>query len=159
MAEAFRFICNSCGKTIESWDEGHPYYFDKRGRKKYAYHPNPKRDQCIGVDPPPPVLGLCRELLERIPSPQRPMPELFLHLDLRHLPPAWATLPVLQKGQIRVRPQLECSILAFRLAFGLKRADVGQRLLCRQLNRTVRETEISLIPEPVEDEDIAEMPH
>ena|SRR6516165_7925280 len=52
MAQAFRFICNSCGETIESWDEGHPYYFDKRGRKQYAYHPDPKRDQCIGVDSP-----------------------------------------------------------------------------------------------------------
>lgn len=28
MAQSFRFICNSCAETIESWDEGHPYYFD-----------------------------------------------------------------------------------------------------------------------------------
>jgi hypothetical protein len=38
MAQAFRFICNSCGETIESGDEGNPYYLDKRGRKQYAYH-------------------------------------------------------------------------------------------------------------------------
>jgi len=38
MAQAFRFICNSCGETIESEDEGDPYYLDKRGRKQYAYH-------------------------------------------------------------------------------------------------------------------------
>jgi hypothetical protein len=52
MAQSFLFICNNCAHAIESWDEGHPYYFDKRGRKQYAYHPDPKRDQCIGVDSP-----------------------------------------------------------------------------------------------------------
>src|SRR5215469_6062636 len=52
MAQAFRFICNSCRATIPAWEEGHPYYLDKRGRKKYAYHQDPKRDQCIGVDSP-----------------------------------------------------------------------------------------------------------
>jgi DNA-directed RNA polymerase subunit RPC12/RpoP len=52
MAQAFRFICNSSGETIESWDEGDPYYLDERGRKQYAYHPDPKRDSCIGIDSP-----------------------------------------------------------------------------------------------------------
>ena len=52
MAQAFRFICNSCGETIEAWDDGNPYYFDKSGRKKYAYHPDPRRDRCIGNDSP-----------------------------------------------------------------------------------------------------------
>jgi hypothetical protein len=49
--------------------------------------------------------------------------------------------------------------LAFGCFLGLKRADVYKRLLCRQLDRTVRETKVRLIPEPVDGSDIAEMPH
>jgi hypothetical protein len=120
MAAGIRFVCNSGGETITSWDEGEPYYLDKRGRKKYAYHPDPKRDQCIGIDSPQPVLVLWRELYGRFPIPNRPMPEMFLHLDPRHLRPGRPELPVLQKGQIRARPPFLGSILAFRLAFGLQ---------------------------------------
>jgi hypothetical protein len=32
--------------------EGKPYYLNDRGRKKYAYHPQPERDLCIGVESP-----------------------------------------------------------------------------------------------------------
>jgi hypothetical protein len=87
MAQAFRFICNSCGETIESWDEGHPYYFDKRGRKKYAYHPDSKRDQCIGVDSPHLCLA-CAESFwtdSRAPSAQCPNCSSTSICDTYHL--------------------------------------------------------------------------
>ena len=47
-------------------------------------------------------------------------------------------MSVLQKGQIRAGSQFLGSILAFRLPFGLERADVGQGLLSRQLYGAVR---------------------
>jgi DNA-directed RNA polymerase subunit RPC12/RpoP len=53
MAECLRFVCGNCGESIDSWDEGNPYYLDKRGRKHYAYHPDDKRlARCIGNDSP-----------------------------------------------------------------------------------------------------------
>ncbi len=52
MAECMRFVCNACGHAIEAWDDGNPYYLDKRGRKHYAYHPDSKRSRCIGIDSP-----------------------------------------------------------------------------------------------------------
>lgn len=52
MAMGIQLICNHnhCGKEIEAWDEGNPFYFDDYGKKQYAYHPDPDRDKCIGVD-------------------------------------------------------------------------------------------------------------
>ena len=46
-----------------------------------------------------------------IPNPSAPNARTVLHLDLRHLPTGWPTLPVLQKGQIRARPPFLGSIL------------------------------------------------
>lgn len=50
MAEARRFVCDSCGHSIESWSDGNPYYVDEKGKKQYAYHPSRERDFCIGND-------------------------------------------------------------------------------------------------------------
>jgi hypothetical protein len=44
MAMCVRFICQHCAKSVDSWDEGNPYYFDDTGTKRYAYHPDPQRD-------------------------------------------------------------------------------------------------------------------
>ena len=52
MAQCIRFVCDHCGGPIESWDEGNPYYIDRRGKKRYAYHPQSERELCIGVDSP-----------------------------------------------------------------------------------------------------------
>jgi DNA-directed RNA polymerase subunit RPC12/RpoP len=42
-----------CGKAIEAWSDGNPYYIDVRGRKQYAYRPDHKRlAKCIGNDSP-----------------------------------------------------------------------------------------------------------
>jgi len=48
MAQGIRLVCENCSKAIEAWDDGNPYYLDRRGRKKYAYHPDPKRERCTG---------------------------------------------------------------------------------------------------------------
>jgi hypothetical protein len=34
MAAGSLFRCKHCSKSIESWDDGNPYYRDERGRKK-----------------------------------------------------------------------------------------------------------------------------
>ena len=53
MAQAVRYICGGCHKTIESWSDGNPYYIDEAGAKQYAYHPDQKRlAMCIGNDLP-----------------------------------------------------------------------------------------------------------
>ncbi len=53
MAEGRRYVCVKCAHTIETWDEGNPYYMDDDGRKQYAYHPDEDLlEQCIGNDSP-----------------------------------------------------------------------------------------------------------
>jgi len=52
MAMAVRFVCSNCKREVVAWDEGRPYYIDATGTKHYAYHPDPERDRCTGVDSP-----------------------------------------------------------------------------------------------------------
>lgn len=53
MAEAILNVCNGCGKSIEAWADGNPYYIQEDGQKKYAYHPNHEGlEKCIGNDSP-----------------------------------------------------------------------------------------------------------
>ena len=52
MAEGVRFVCGGCDHSIEAWDDGNPYYIDEDGKKQYAYHPEPLRNRCIGIDSP-----------------------------------------------------------------------------------------------------------
>jgi hypothetical protein len=72
--------------------------------KKYAYHPDPKGDQCIGVDSPHLCFVLRREVLDQFPIPNRPMPGMFLHLDLRHLPPGGKNYPFCKNGNFERDP-------------------------------------------------------
>lgn len=53
MAEGIRYICSSCGRAIQAWSDGNPYYLDEKGQKQYAYHPDHERlSRCIGNDTP-----------------------------------------------------------------------------------------------------------
>jgi hypothetical protein len=52
MGMCVRFVCQYCGDAIDSWDEGNPYYVDSAGNKQYAYHPQPEREHCIGIESP-----------------------------------------------------------------------------------------------------------
>ena len=61
MAEAKRYICSDCDKSILAWDDGNPYYIDAKGKKKYAHHPDPMRDKCTGNDSDVICLG-CGEI-------------------------------------------------------------------------------------------------
>ena len=53
LADCTNYICPNCGKTVEAWSDGNPYYFDEDGKKAYAYHPDHELlDRCIGNDEP-----------------------------------------------------------------------------------------------------------
>jgi DNA-directed RNA polymerase subunit RPC12/RpoP len=52
MAMATRFLCSSCSLELVAWDDGNPYFLDERGEKIYAYHPDERRELCIGNDVP-----------------------------------------------------------------------------------------------------------
>lgn len=53
MAEAILNVCNGCGKSVEAWSDGNPYYIQEDGQKKYAYHPDHEGlEKCIGNDSP-----------------------------------------------------------------------------------------------------------
>lgn len=53
MAECIRFICSSCGHSIDAWSDGNPFYIDETGNKVYAYHPNHEElRKCIANDVP-----------------------------------------------------------------------------------------------------------
>lgn len=53
MAQALLFVCNSCGKSVQAWSDGNPYFIDESGEKQYAYHPDHDRlALCIGNDTP-----------------------------------------------------------------------------------------------------------
>ena len=52
MAAGQKFVCSACSHSLVAWDEGNPSYRDERGRKHYAYHPDPDRMRCTGVESP-----------------------------------------------------------------------------------------------------------
>jgi DNA-directed RNA polymerase subunit RPC12/RpoP len=50
MAAGHEIRCSNCARTIEVWDEGHPYYLGRGGERVYAHHPDPERDFCTGIE-------------------------------------------------------------------------------------------------------------
>ncbi|BBM64318.1 hypothetical protein VA249_09640 [Vibrio alfacsensis] len=74
MAQAILFVCTSCDECIESWSDGNPYYIDENGKKRYAYHPEPNFDRCIGNDSPHICLGCAHEFKvdSRVPKTECP---------------------------------------------------------------------------------------
>ena len=76
MAECLRFVCGSCGKAIEAWSDGNPYYIDPLGTKQYAYHPDHERlARCIGNDTPHLCLACGEEFVVDSRSPTRICPK------------------------------------------------------------------------------------
>jgi len=76
MAEAVRFVCSDCGKTIEAWSDGNPYYIDENGQKQYAYHPDHENlARCIGNDSPHLCLDCGDEFLVDSRTPRLECPQ------------------------------------------------------------------------------------
>ena len=76
MAEARRFVCGNCDKTIESWSDGNPYFIDDTGEKQYAYHPDHENlAKCIGNDSPHLCLGCGAEFMVDSRAPIKACPK------------------------------------------------------------------------------------
>ena len=53
MAEGRLLICGHCAFEVMAWSDANPYYFDSRGRKRYAHHPDHENlARCIGLNVP-----------------------------------------------------------------------------------------------------------
>lgn len=69
------FACSHCNRDIEAWDEGDPYYFDGQGEKRYAFHPDPQRELCTGIDLPVLCLNCGAESMNDSASPITQCPQ------------------------------------------------------------------------------------
>jgi DNA-directed RNA polymerase subunit RPC12/RpoP len=94
MTECVRFVCENCGKAIEAWSDGNPYYIDEDGEKQYAYHPDHENlARCIGNDSPHLCLACGKQFkvdsrAPRTGCPACNSPEIVdtFHLDGRDCP-------------------------------------------------------------------------
>jgi DNA-directed RNA polymerase subunit RPC12/RpoP len=76
MAEGVRFVCSECQRTIEAWSDGNPYYFDRAGKKRYAYHPDHENlARCIGNDTPHLCLECGEEFMVDSRAPVKSCPK------------------------------------------------------------------------------------
>lgn len=75
MAMATRFRCSLCSFEVVAWSDRNPYYLDERGEKSYAYHPDQKRDLCIGNDVPNICLTCAAEVKVDSRFPSRTCPQ------------------------------------------------------------------------------------
>jgi DNA-directed RNA polymerase subunit RPC12/RpoP len=109
MADAIRYVCDSCGKAIEAWSDGNPYYLDEHGQKQYAYHPDHERlARCIGNDSPHLCLECGAEFNVDSRDPVRACPKCQSHdiadtyrLDNKRCPGC-------KTGRFRIDPGFEC---------------------------------------------------
>ena len=76
MAAGKVLTCSSCSHSISAWDDGNPFYWDEKGKKRYAYHPDPKRSRCTGNDSPVLCLHCGRESMSDSETPTSPCPPL-----------------------------------------------------------------------------------
>lgn len=63
MAICNLFVCTHCSKSITAWEDYNCYYYDKSGKKIYAYHPDHESlEKCIAYDLPYLCLDCGRKL-------------------------------------------------------------------------------------------------
>ena len=105
MAMGLYYVCNGCSREIEAWDDGNPYYRDAKGKKRYAYHPDPERALCIGNDSPMLCLACGRKSMSDSAAPISQCPKCasanivdLMKLDGR-------VCPYCKKGTFRVDPE------------------------------------------------------
>jgi DNA-directed RNA polymerase subunit RPC12/RpoP len=109
MAEAIRYVCRSCEKTIEAWSDGNPYYFEVSGQKKYAYHPDHENlAKCIGNDSPHLCLGCSEEFIVDSEAPITACPKCS-HAEIADIFDLEArTCPYCKAGVFRADPDFVC---------------------------------------------------
>lgn len=105
MAMCKRFACSNCGKTIEVWDDGNPYYLDEKGEKQYAYHPNHDLlAKCIGNDSPHLCLACGKDFMvdSKVPITQCPACNASSIVDQWQLENC--ACPFCKQGQFHAEP-------------------------------------------------------
>ncbi len=77
MAMGIKFVCSDCGKGIESWSDGNPYFIDANGKKRHCYHPADDHllEKCIGNDVPYICLDCGREFESDTREPRTECPK------------------------------------------------------------------------------------
>jgi len=79
MAETLRFVCKTCGKAVESWSDGNPYYIDPIGKKQYAYHLDHERLALCAANDSPHLCWACgKKFMVDSRSPTTHMPKMWL---------------------------------------------------------------------------------
>jgi predicted RNA-binding Zn-ribbon protein involved in translation (DUF1610 family) len=109
MAQAKRFVCDSCGHTTEAWSDGNPYYIDKAGAKQYAYHPeHDLLAQCIGNDAPHLCLGCGEEFKVDSRAPVADCPKCGAGEMVRSYKLAGCRCPYCKAGTFATDPKFIC---------------------------------------------------
>lgn len=109
MAECIRYECDHCGRAIEAWSDGNPYYIDQRGRKRYAYHPDHEGlSRCVGNDEPHLCLACGGEFVNDNRSPVASCPscdsaDISPTFDLKGRP-----CPFCGEGRFGIDPEFYC---------------------------------------------------
>ena len=109
MAEAVRYICETCGHAIEAWSDGNPYYIDKAGAKQYAYHPDHKRlALCIGNDSPHVCLSCGHEFMQDSLAPITACPKCETNEIADTYQLHGQRCPFCKKGVFTTDPDFHC---------------------------------------------------
>ena len=101
MATGMRFVCRGCDKSIETWDDGNPYYIEN-GRKQYAYHPSGLLELCIGNDTPHLCLSCGHEFTVDSNAPITECPECKSDIIARTTELGGKACPYCKKGMFVV---------------------------------------------------------
>lgn len=46
---SLKFVCDTCGFSVEGWDDGNPYVEFPSGKRKYCYHPSMEEDMRVAA--------------------------------------------------------------------------------------------------------------
>jgi predicted RNA-binding Zn-ribbon protein involved in translation (DUF1610 family) len=109
MAEALRFVCDGCGRSIEAWSDGNPYYINEAGAKQYAYHADHERlARCIGSDSPHLCLGCGAEFVVDSRAPVEECPTCGSAEFAHTFQLAGRRCPYCKAGTFAVDPGFHC---------------------------------------------------
>jgi len=108
MAMAVKYVCGNCHHAIETWDERNPYFIDENGEKQYAYHPDPERDRCIGIDSPHLCLKCGHEFMVDSRAPVVGCPKCKGKQIANTFRLAGRRCPFCKKGKFAIDPDFMC---------------------------------------------------
>ena len=109
MAEAVRYVCSNCGRGIEAWSDGNPYYIDDSGQKQHAYHPDYENlDRCIGNDVPHLCLACGEEFNVDSRNPARHCPKCLESEVTNTYELEGKSCPYCMEGNFSLDPEFHC---------------------------------------------------